>query len=330
MTEPRDPHDDESLPKQFDNPITRGAEFDATSKPAGKGPGKLPDVALEKQTSLAGEAWGELRRNPLFIVSGVVVLAMIFIAIFPQVLAPVRPIFGACKIALSQDPPQAGAPFGYDRQGCDVFDAVIWGARPSITIGLLTTLGITIIGVLLGSIAGFYGGVVDTLLSRVTDVMFGFPFLVGAIVILSAFPARSAYTISLTLVVFGWASITRIMRSSVFAAKSMDYVQAARALGASNGRIIFRHILPNAITPVLVISTVGVGGIIGAEAVLTFLGVGLRAPTNSWGLSISQSRGRFIESPHLLLFPSLFLSATVLAFIVLGDAVRDAFDPKLR
>ena len=325
-----DPHSDETLPKQFDNPITRGAELDATSKPAGTGGGTATALPMEKQTSLANEAWGELRRNPLFVVSGVVVLAMIFIATFPQVLAPVRPIFGACQISRARVPPEAGAPFGYDGQGCDVFDSVIWGARPSITIGLLTTLGVTIIGVLLGSLAGFYGGWIDAVLSRLTDVMFGFPFLVGAIVILTAFPSRNAYTIAVVLIVFGWAGITRIMRSSVFAAKSMDYVQAARALGASNGRIIFRHILPNAITPVLVISTVGVGGIIGAEAVLTFLGVGLQAPTNSWGLSISQSRGRFIESPHLLLFPSLFLSATVLAFIVLGDAVRDAFDPKLR
>ena len=330
MTDSHDPHGDETLPKQFENPIVRGAELDATSTPAGQGPPKLAAVPLEKQTSLASEAWGELRRNPLFVVSSVVVLAMIFIAIFPQVLAPVEPKYGACLIARSQDPPQAGAPFGYDRQGCDVFDSVIWGARPSITIGILTTIGITVIGVLLGSLAGFYGGWVDAVLSRLTDVMFGFPFLVGAIVILTAFPERNAYTIAFVLIVFGWAGITRIMRSSVFAAKSMDYVQAARALGASNGRIIFRHILPNAITPVLVIATVGVGGIIGAEAVLTFLGVGLKAPTNSWGLAISNSRGRFIDSPHLLLFPSLFLSATVLAFIVLGDAVRDAFDPKLR
>jgi oligopeptide transport system permease protein len=321
--------DNDGIPEDdFETP-TRAGELGATSTPTGAGYGAV-EVHLGKQNSLASEAWGELRRNPMFIVSGVVVTAMLFIALFPQVLAPVRPIYGACKIALARLPPQAGAPFGYDVQGCDVFDAVMWGARPSITIGLLTTLGVTVIGVLLGSIAGFYGGWLDAVLSRLTDVMFGFPFLVGAIVILTAFPNRNAYTISFVLIVFGWASITRIMRSSVFAAKSMDYVQAARALGASNGRIIFRHILPNAITPVLVIATVGVGSIIGAEATLTFLGVGLQAPTNSWGLSISQARGRFVEAPHLLLFPALFLSATVLAFIVLGDAVRDAFDPKLR
>lgn len=284
----------------------------------------------EKQTGLASEAWRELRRNPMAIVSGVVVLAMVFIAVFPQVLAPTRPIFGACSISNRNDPPGPGAPFGYDVFGCNQFDAVIWGARPSITIGVLTTLGIVTIGVVVGSLAGFYGRWIDALLSRITDVMFGFPFIVGAIVILTAFPSRNAYTVTLVLVAFSWAGLTRIMRSSVISAKSMDYVQAARALGASNGRIIFRHILPNAIMPLLVLATVGIGAIIGAEATLTFLGVGLQAPTNSWGLSISQARPFFTQAPHLLLFPSLFLSVTVLAFIVLGDAVRDAFDPKLR
>jgi oligopeptide transport system permease protein len=286
---------------------------------------------IEKQTSLITEAWGELRRNPLFIVSAGVVTVMIFIALFPQLLAPTRPVFQACTLANARKPPGTnGELFGYDSQGCSVLDAVIWGARPSIAIGLLTSLGAVTIGILLGSLAGYYGGWVDALLSRLTDVMFGFPFLVGAIVILTAFPSRNLWTVTLVLVVFGWASLTRIMRSSVFAARSMDYVQAARALGASNGRIIFRHILPNAVTPVLVLATVGVGSIIGAEATLTFLGVGLQAPANSWGLSISQAQDRFREAPHMLLFPGIFLSITVLAFIVMGDAVRDAFDPKLR
>ena len=214
---------------------------------------------------------------------------MIFIAAFPQLFAPNRPISAPASSAEPRLPPRPGAlrqrPAGLRR-----LRRVIYGARPSITIGLLTTIGITVIGVLLGSLAGFYGGLVDALLSRFTDVMFGFPFLVGAIVILTAFPSPHAWTVALVLIVFGWASITRIMRSSVFAAKSMDYVQAARALGATNTRIIFRHILPNAVTPVIVLATIGVGGIIGAEATLTFLGVGLQAPANSWGLSISQAQ----------------------------------------
>jgi oligopeptide transport system permease protein len=317
-------NDDSAMPGQ-NLEVTVGMEAGHTS--GAVGPAGDP---IEKQTSLRSEAFRELRRNPMFVVSAGVVLVMIFIAIFPQLLAPVRPVFQACHLSDARKPPEAGAPFGYDSQGCDVFDGVIWGARPSISIGLLTSLGIVVIGVFFGSLAGFYGGWIDASISRVTDVMFGFPFLVGAIVILTAFPHRNLWTVTLVLVVFGWASLTRIMRSSVFSARSMDYVQAARALGATNSRIMFRHILPNAITPVLVLATVGVGAIIGAEATLTFLGVGLQAPANSWGLSISQAQNRVTQAPHMLLFPGIFLSITVLAFIVMGDAVRDAFDPKLR
>lgn len=284
----------------------------------------------EKQASLATDAWRELRSNPLFIVAGFVVLVVITIAAFPQWFAGPQPIMGQCSLSRSLLSPQEGAIFGTDRLGCDVYGAVIWGARPSIIIGLTVTAGVTVIATIVGSLAGYFGGAVDAILSRLTDVMLGFPFIVGAIVILSAFPDRTPLLVAGVLTAFAWAGLTRIMRSSVIAAKDMDYVQAARALGATNARILTRHILPNAVTPLLVLATIGVGGIIGAEAALTFLGVGLRAPTNSWGLSISQSQNIFYQNPHTLLFPSLFLSITVLAFIVLGDAVRDAFDPKLR
>jgi oligopeptide transport system permease protein len=283
-----------------------------------------------KSASLTSDAWRELRRNPLFVISALFVLFMITVAIAPQWFHRIQPIQSACQLKDSLKPPRADALFGNDLQGCDILGSVIWGARPSISIGLLVTLGATFIAVAVGSIAGYFGGIVDALLSRATDIMLGFPFLVGAIVILSAFPTRSIFTVALVLIVFGWATLTRIMRGSVIASKDMDYVQAARALGASNTRILLRHVLPNAITPVIVLATIGVGAIIGAEAALTFLGVGLRAPANSWGLSISHAQRIWKEAPHTLLFPAIVLSLTVLAFIVLGDAVRDAFDPKLR
>jgi len=289
-----------------------------------------PGQTAEQQTSLTKEAWRDLRRNPLFIVAAAVVTLMILVAAFPRLFAGEEPGGATCPLGQSRLPPRAGHIFGNDLQGCDVYAKVIYGARPSIVIGIVVTIVTLFIGIVLGSISGFYGGWVDTILSRFTDVAFGFPFIVGAIVILTAFPQRSVWTVVIVLSALGWAGLVRIMRSSVFSAKSMDYVQAARALGATNSRIIIRHILPNAVTPVIVLATIGVGAIIGSEATLTFLGVGLQAPANSWGLSISQAQRYFIDSPHMLLFPALFLSTTVLAFIVLGDAVRDAFDPKLR
>lgn len=324
MTEDRGSHFEAG--RGGDSPLS--AAMDPADTNLAKGP--KGGVADEKQATLTSDAWRELRHNPLFIVAGLIVVLMIVIAAVPQLFAGRQPIMGECSLSRSLLSPQAGAIFGTDRLGCDVYGAVIWGARPSIIIGLTVTAGVGIIATLVGSLAGFFGGAVDAILSRLTDVLLGFPFLVGAIVILSAFPDRTPLVVAAVLIVFGWAGLTRIMRSSVISAKDMDYVQAARALGATNGRILFRHILPNAITPLLVLATIGVGGIIGAEASLTFLGVGLRAPTNSWGLSISQSQDIFYQNPHTLLFPSLFLSITVLAFIVLGDAVRDAFDPKLR
>lgn len=325
--DPQTAHDPPRVGDAVTGPITAGMDPGATVL---SGAGTPPGQAQEKQTSLTKEAWLDLRRNPLFIVAAAVVTLMLLVAAFPRLFAGDEPSGATCPLAESRMPPRSGHIFGSDLQGCDVYAKVIYGARPSITIGIVVTLATLLIGIVLGSLAGFYGGWIDAVLSRITDVAFGFPFIVGAIVILTAFPDRTVWTVVFVLAVLGWAGLVRIMRSSVFAAKSMDYVQAARALGASNNRIIIRHILPNAVTPVIVLATIGVGAIIGSEATLTFLGVGLQAPASSWGLSISQAQGRFLESPHMLLFPAIFLSMTVLAFIVLGDAVRDAFDPKLR
>jgi oligopeptide transport system permease protein len=170
------------------------------------------------------------------------------------------------------------------------------------------------------------------LVARLTDIAYGIPFILGAILILNAFPPgqRGLLQVSLALIVLSWMTILRLLRSSAIAIKSGDYVAAARAQGASDWRIISKHILPNALAPVLVYSTIAIGGIIAAEATLSFLGVGLQKPSISWGLQINDARGFVRTSPHLLIFPSAFLSVTVLCFIMLGDALRDALDPKLR
>jgi oligopeptide transport system permease protein len=312
---------------------TPGATATATAQVGGFG---------GKQRSLTGDAWLELRRSPMFIFSGAIIVLMVTIALFPGLFTSIdahdKQTY-PCLLSNSRKPPSADHWFGFDLQGCDYYSRVIYGARPSITIGILVVLFSVIIALLIGTTSGYYGGFLDSLFSRITDIFFGIPFILGAIVFLSAIQGFRLFgvqfeggvsTVVVALTVFGWTTLTRLMRSSVLSARDMDYVQAARALGASNLRIMIRHILPNAITPVVVYGTVSVGLIIAAEAALSFLGVGLRPPAISWGLMISESQRWITATPHLLLFPGLFLSATVLAFLMLGDAVRDAFDPKLR
>jgi len=313
---------------------TPGATSTATAQVGGFG---------GRQASLTADAWRELRRNPLFIFASAVIVLMLAIAIFPGLFSGVDATNKRefpCLLSNTVGTPTADHWFGFDLQGCDYYSRVIYGARPSITIGVVVVGLSVLIALLFGTLSGFYGGFLDTLLSRVTDVFFGIPFILGAIVFLSAIQGvevlglitleRGVTTVIIALTIFGWTTLTRLMRSSVLSARDMDYVQAARALGASNRRLMIRHILPNAITPVVVYGTVSVGLIIAAEAALSFLGVGLQTPAISWGLMISESQNRIQSAPHLLLFPGLFLSVTVLAFLMLGDAVRDAFDPKLR
>jgi oligopeptide transport system permease protein len=199
-----------------------------------------------------------------------------------------------------------------------------------VTIGLLVTGTSLLIAIILGSTAGYLGGVVDTLLGRLADVFFGFPFILGALIILTVIPERNVLTVSLVLIVFGWPVMTRLMRSTVLGERNKDYVLAARSLGASNIRILRKHILPNAVAPVIVYATLTTGGIMVAEATLTFLGIGLQAPAISWGLELAAAQNDIQQYPHLLVFPGLFLSITVLAFVTLGDTLRDALDPRLR
>jgi peptide/nickel transport system permease protein/oligopeptide transport system permease protein len=223
-----------------------------------------------------------------------------------------------------------GHPFGTNPRGCDYYAYAVWGARPSLTIAAMATLGILLIGIPLGVLAGFFGGWVDAVISRVIDIVFALPFLLGALVLLALLRQYNIWTITAVLVFLGWTTLARVMRGSVLATKNLDYVQAAKALGASNTRLMFRHVLPNAIAPAFVIASIALGAFVTAEATLTFLGVGLKIPAKSWGLMISVHQQYFELWPHLTLIPVALLVGTVLSFILIGDALRDALDPKLR
>jgi oligopeptide transport system permease protein len=282
-----------------------------------------------REGSLYADAWRQLRRRPIFIISGILIVILALMAVWPGLFTRADP--RACNLTDSLLRPSGQHWFGTDVQGCDYYARTIWGARVSITIGVLVTAASTLIAVVLGSIAGYYGGIVDTLIARVTDIWFAIPTILGGIVILrSIFSTRGLLQVSLVLIVLGWPTMLRLVRSAVMATREMDYVDAARALGVRNFRIIRRHILPNAVAPVIVYATITVGVIISAEAALSFLGVGLQLPAISWGLMISVAQNRILTAPHLLLFPGAFLSVTVFSFILMGDALRDALDPRLR
>ncbi len=293
--------------------------------------------ATEQSRSLWSDAWRELRRNPLFWISGVLIVVFVVMAIAPQLFTSTDPTYA--DLTRSREKPSGRAWFGMDTQGYDVFARTIYGARASILVGVLVTTITMVVGVVVGLAAGYLGGWVDAVLSRLADVFFAIPLLLGGILILYSFPSGLntpffvvVFKVVLAIAVLGWPNLNRLMRSSVLQVKPNDYVQAARALGASPLRIIVSHILPNAIAPVIVVSTINLGVFIAAEATLSFLGIGLQAPAISWGIAISEASGIGLirAAPHMLLFPSLFLSLTVLAFILLGDAVRDALDPKNR
>jgi len=283
---------------------------------------------VDRPRSLWSDAWHDLRRNPMFLISAALILLLIVIAVFPGLFTSTDPKF--CDLTHYNGGRAPGHPFGFDRQGCDIYSRVIHGARASVSVGILVTSGVVLIGGLIGALAAFYGGWLDAVLSRFTDVFLAIPLLLGAIVFLQAFPFRNIWTVVAAIVLLGWPSVARIMRGAVFSVKESDFVTAARALGASDMRILSRHILPNAIAPVIVVATISLGLFIVLEATLSYLGIGLPNSTVSWGGDIDAAQSSLRSAPHVLFFPSAALSITVLAFMLLGDAVRDALDPKLR
>jgi oligopeptide transport system permease protein len=295
------------------------------------GPGAQPAEHVGRPRSLASDAWRDLRHRPVFWIAGALVLLLVAMALVPSWFTSVDP--RACRLGDSLLRPDARHWFGTDVQGCDVYARTVYGARASILVGTLSTLTAGLLAVFVGLAAGFYGGWLDAVLSRLTDIVLGIPLLLAAIVFSRSFSVGADFGIwpvVLVLGALGWTTAARVIRSSVISAKQQDYVTAARMLGASNRRIVLRHVLPNALAPMIVVLTIALGSFIATEATLSFLGAGLKPPTISWGIDISTAQSRFREAPWPLLFPAGFLAATVLAFIMLGDAVREAFDPKLR
>ncbi|MFF7363482.1 ABC transporter permease subunit [Streptomyces sp. NPDC008125] len=291
-------------------------------------------VRSEKARSLWGDAWIDLRRNWYFLISAVLILILIVITAFPGLFTDASPTTGDLVHHFLSKPElgKVGSDgwLGYDGQGRSVYARVIYGTRASVIVGVGVTVLVTVFGGLIGMLAGYFGGWIDAVLSGFTNIFLGVPFLLGSMVVLQAFTERSTLVVVMALAFLGWTQIARVMRGAVITVKQADFVQAARALGAGTNRILFRHILPNVMAPVIVVATISLGVYISAEATLSYLGLGLAAPTVSWGMDISDGASQIRVAQHILLYPSIMLSITVLAFIMLGEAVRNALDPKTR
>lgn len=280
-------------------------------------------------SSLWSEAWQKLRRRPIFWLAAAIIVVVLAVAAFPTLFTSQAP--RTCDLANSLGGPAPGHPFGFDKQGCDIYSRVIYGARPSVTVGVLTTLAVLVIGTVMGSIAGFFGGWFDTILSRITDIFFAIPLVLAAIVIMQLFSQnRTSLTVVAVLASFGWTQIARITRGSVMSVKNNDYVTAAKSLGVGRTAALTKHILPNAAAPIIVYATVALGTFIVTEATLSFLGIGLPPNVVSWGGDISIAQQSLRTRPEVLFYPAGALALTVLGFIMMGDAVRDALDPKVR
>ncbi|GHD07663.1 ABC transporter permease [Zhihengliuella salsuginis] len=281
--------------------------------------------------SFWAEAWRNLRRQPLFIVSAALILLIVVVSIFPQWFTSVDP--RSCSLDNARGGAAPGHPLGFTYQGCDVYARVIFGAQASVLVGLFTTIGVVIVGGTFGALAGYYGGWMDAVLARLGDIFFALPLILGAIVLMQL-PAfrenQSPWTVTLTLVVFGWPQVARITRGAVIEAKGADFVMAARSLGVSKFGALVRHVLPNSLSPIIVVASISLGTYIVAEATLSFLGIGLPSSIVSWGNDISDAQISVRNNPQILFWPALALSITVLSFIMLGDALRDALDPKSR
>ncbi len=233
-------------------------------------------------------------------------------------------------LAMRYMPPSAEHWFGTDGLGRDVFSRVVFGARISLEVGITVVVISAIFGTFIGSIAGFYGGFIDKFLSGyVFNVFLAFPGLLLAIALVAFLGAGQGKLIA-ALCVIGWVGYARVMRGQVLKVREYDYVMAARALGASNLRILFTHILPNAIQPLIVQSSLGMAGAVLSEASLSFLGLGIPPPAPSWGTMIEEARQFFATSPHILLAPGIAIALTVLAFNFIGDGLREYLDPKQR
>lgn len=278
--------------------------------------------------SLWRDAWRRLLRKPTAIGSMIFVAVLIVVALFAPQLAPYKYDYQNYE-ALRLNPLSPGHILGTDTLGRDILSRMIYGARVSLSVAGVVLLIEIVVGITLGALAGYYGGWLDMGIMRVTDIMFAFPDMLLAILIMGIRGPGMA-NLFVAMGITSWPGLARLVRGQVIALKEADFVQAAKSLGNKDPRIIIHHIIPNLMSPVLVSATLSLAGVIMTEAALSFLGIGVRPPYPSWGSMLNDMVSLIYSQPKLLLGPSLILALTVLAFNFLGDGLRDALDPRLK
>src|SRR5438552_3404752 len=266
-------------------------------------------------------------RNFAFAFGAVLTAALLLIALAAPLLSPYDP--NAQESQKRLDGPSRQHPLGLDDLGRDVLSRIIWGARVSLRVGFSVVIIASLIGVTLGAISGYFGGIVDTLIMRLTDILLAFPGILLAIALVAVL-GPSLNNVILALATIGWVGYARLVRGQVLEGREMEYVTAAKALGAKSPRVIIRHVLPNVINPVIVMATLGLAGAILSEAALSFLGLGVQPPTPSWGAMLTAGRRYLGLANHLAIFPGAAIMAAVMGLNFLGDGLIDALDPKYR
>ena len=283
--------------------------------------------AARSQTAIV---WRQFRKNRLAVIGAALILLLYFVAFLAPLLAPFDPAEQGHRVRERLLEPSSEHPLGTDRFARDVFSRIVYGSRISLLVGFLAVAISTTIGTVYGSISGYYGGKIDALLMRFVDIMLSFPTMILIITIIAVWRNQSIWIIISIIGVTSWMGVARLVRGEFLVLKQLDFFQAARALGAGPVRLIFKHLLPNAMTPVIISSTLLVGGTILLEASLSFLGLGVQPPTASWGNIVYDTKGNIFTEWWMPLSSGLAILVTVVAYNLLGDGLRDALDPRLR
>ena len=288
---------------------------------------------IKKTDSFISLAWRQFKKSTMAMVGLAIVMGLILMGALAPILAPDDPYpdsdIWETDISNIVAPPSLQHPFGTDDLGRDIFSRIIYGSRISLQVGFIAMLISVWIGVVLGTIAGYYGGSIDSLIMRITDIFFAMPAPLLVIAVMAIFENPSVDKIFFVLGFIGWTGIARLVRAKILSVRQEEYTQAARALGARTWRIILRHVLPNAMAPLIVAATIRVAGNILTEAWLSFLGLGAQPPIPSWGTMVTEGQRYLTTQPWVCVFPGLAIFTVVLGFNLFGDGLRDALDPKL-